>query len=123
MANKVRGEIELPLTSKTYTLKPEHDRAVKLDDALPLGVLGTLLQMTDERSIKLRTLATIIHHLSDEHPGVDAVMRDIVSENFMFVAGVGIEALRRIASGSGESEPGEDDGLSDLATGSIGLSA
>jgi len=119
-ANGVRGELELELPETTYLLRPEHGRAVKLDDALPLGILGTLLQMTsDDQVLKLRTMATIVHYLADGRPKTDDVIKQMARSNYMNVAAVVIEALRRVAGGQddGDKDAGEADALSSQATG------
>ena len=104
--NKVRGEVKIAIGQKTYVLKPEHGRAVKLDDALPLGVLGTLLQITEERVVKARVLATVVHFLADGRPGIDQVTEEIMTDGVVKAAGVITAVLGAVAAGS--SMPGEE---------------
>lgn len=106
--NKVRGETAVELGGRTFVLKPEHGRAVRLDDALPLGILGTLIQLTEERTIKARTLATVVHHLTSGSPGVDALVEMVLATGVTRVAGQVVFALSAVAAGShspGEGEP------------------
>lgn len=100
-ANTVRGEVELRLGEKTYVLVPEEGRAVRLDDALPRGILGTLLQLTDERVIKVRTLAKVIKHLAQDAPDEDTLAKEILGEPLMTVSAKVARVLSNVAGGGG----------------------
>lgn len=121
-ANKVRGEVSLPLGDKIYVLKPEHGRAATLDAALPRGVLGTLLQITDEGVIKARHLATVVYHLTDNPPQrIEDLEREIFDAGVTFTAGFVVSVMTAITAGL-HTPPGEADAPSSLATESTGVS-
>ena len=105
-ANQARGELRLALAGADYVLKPEHARIAALDEALPLGVLGTLLDLTTRGAFKVRTLALVVQHLAAEDPALDAVVRQVLDSRLSDVATVVVQALQICAAGS----PGPDSG-------------
>lgn len=120
-ANRVRGEVKLTFPGGSYVLRPEHGRAVRLDDALPSGILGTLIQLTDDRAIKLKTLALVVHHLADGAPKIDEVLVNLTRVNLMTVTSLVVKALSNIAAGSETS--GEELAQHDPGTDSTGANA
>lgn len=120
VANKTRGEVSISLGGTTYVMKPEHERAVRLDDALPRGILGTLIQMSEEGVVKIRTVSLIVHHLVDNSPGVEVLTRNILDAGINQVGVVASIVLTSIASGLHSS--GEPVAPSNPGTGSIGAS-
>jgi hypothetical protein len=121
MVNTVRGEAELVLGDKTFVLRPEHERAVELDEVLPAGILGTLLTLTGDRVIKTHTLAIVIGTLSDPPRLTPAeLMPLIVQGNITSTSAIVIGLLRQISSGGLETPPGEPDAPSSEETGSTG---
>lgn len=107
-ANTTRGELSLRLGEITYTLKPEHERAVRLDDALEHGIMGTLVRVTEERVIKLRDMALIVACLADDVPSLPELERAIFDEGTYVVSSYTTRAL--VACAAGTHDPGEGDG-------------
>lgn len=118
-ANAVRGEVEIQLGDRVYVMKPEHERAVKLDESLRLGILGTLVEAGQRNSFRLEDMAVAIKCLADDAPDIETLKAEILGTN-LYLAAITIgRALANIAGGS--PGRGEGGGQSDKATGSTGL--
>ena len=118
MTNKIRGELELPLKNVTYVLKPEHGRAVELDEALRRGIIGTLVDSGSRDSVRLHDMAVVIKHLADDAPSVDELKKQLLKSNLYQSALVVTKVLAHIAGGSDPA--GEEDAPSKPRTGSTG---
>lgn len=62
MANRVRGEVEITLDGKRYTMRPEFDAIASIESETGMGVLKLARLIASGDGISLNTFTTIIYH-------------------------------------------------------------
>ena len=116
MANRARGEVDVEICGKTYTLRPTFTVIAGIETALNEGVLP-LAQKISDGSIKMLSLATILLiALKDQEgtPNLEAIGQDMMARGHKtFLEPVGlfllaaVSGLNKPASGGagGAGEP------------------
>lgn len=59
MSNPHRGEVEIRLGSRTWTMRPTHEAIVEIEEATGLGILG-VYRLFLTRDIKYTEMAAVI---------------------------------------------------------------
>jgi hypothetical protein len=89
MTNKTRGEAEIALDGKTYTLRLSFQALCRIEEGTGLRI-GTMLRRFAEGDLGARDMAVVIHagmHAFDERaPSLDEVGRMVVDEGIAALA-------------------------------------
>ena len=109
MTNKVRGEIEVELAGKTWTMRPAFGALAEIEGRTGLGMAAVVKRFT-EGVFGIDDLAAVIaagiRAAHDDAPDFESVKRAIVEEGFNEFAVVASEFLAGALAGgaSGRTE-------------------
>lgn len=61
MAQKLRGEIELVIGQKTYTLRPSYAATVEFEDKAGITVFEAMKALGDRQSMPIKSMRCVFH--------------------------------------------------------------
>lgn len=85
MANKHRGEVNITLLGKTWTLRPTFGALAEIEDATGMG-LAAVIQRFASGAFSIEDVAIVLHEgmraVHDDAPDLEAIKHAIIEEGF-----------------------------------------